>query len=172
MATGFRPGFAITAGLMLIATAQQAYNQLTLSGGTPLPGIGEKASDTIATQVVVLKFSQVLVVHVDLTPAGIDYLGENAKSPASLVAALDNPARAVARAVAPQLPDLHRGPGRGRGSRDHAEPLHRPGQPRALLRTRQASRDAVGGPHSEAEAKRFFDKPVDWCSKLPSGGGS
>ncbi len=85
------------------ADATQAYNQLTASGGTPIAGLGDKAMAQVAQQVVVLKGSQVLVVGVNLTSAGNDYLAEHDKSPASVLAALDRPARAAARAIVPQL---------------------------------------------------------------------
>jgi hypothetical protein len=85
------------------ANATQAYNELTRSGGTALAGLGDKAMDLVATQVVVLKASQVLLVGVYPTPAGLDYIGENDKSPASLLTLLDKPARAVATAIAPHL---------------------------------------------------------------------
>ena len=85
------------------AAAMQVYKQLTVNGGTPLPGIGDKALDSIGTQVIVLKASQVLTVNVNLTSAGEDYLGQNDKSTESLLTALDKPARAAAQAIAAQL---------------------------------------------------------------------
>jgi hypothetical protein len=83
--------------------ADLAYNRLTLSGGTPIRGLGDKAMDLVATQVIVLKASQVLVVGVDTTSAGLGYIGEHGRTPASLLAVLDQPARTVAGAIAPQL---------------------------------------------------------------------
>ncbi len=80
-----------------------AYNQFSGTGATPLPGVGDKALDLVGTQVVVLKASQVLVVNVDLTSAGEDYLGQNDKSPESQLTALDKPARAAAQAIAARL---------------------------------------------------------------------
>ena len=85
------------------AAAMDAYSQLSGTGGTPLAGIGDKAVDLVGEQVVVLKASQVLVVNVNLTSAGQDYLGQNDKSPESMLAALDKPARAAAQAIAAQL---------------------------------------------------------------------
>jgi hypothetical protein len=85
------------------AEADLAYNRLTLSGGRPISGLGDTAMDLVATQVIVRKASQVLVVGVDTTPAGLDYIADHGKTPASLLAVLDQPARAVAGVIAPNL---------------------------------------------------------------------
>jgi len=85
------------------ATASDDYDALTRSGGTPMTGLGEKAMDQIGEQIVVLEGSQVLVVGVDLTPAGEDYLAAHGKSPAALLAVMDRPARSAAKALAAHL---------------------------------------------------------------------
>ncbi len=83
--------------------AREAYGELTRSGGTPIPGLGDKAIDQVGEQIVVLHTSQVLIVGVIPTTAGEDYLATHDKSPAALRSVLDRPARAAAKALAPQL---------------------------------------------------------------------